>query len=107
MRSENEYSRPFFLLCSTTLSNEAMVPSKLKRHLKKVHPDHKNKPKTYFEKLRSQIQNQAKIMKNFSTVPEKAQIASYQIAQLLAKKKKPHSDLEKLILPSLELLSRP
>src|SRR5699024_2518804 len=101
--SKEDNSLPVCMLCSTTLSNEAMVPSKLRRHFEKKHPLYINKEKSYFENLRSQFYNQAKRFKNLCTVPEKAQIASYKIAQLLAKKKKPHADAENIILPSLEI----
>jgi hypothetical protein len=33
--------------------------------------------------------------------PEKAQITSYKIAQILVKQKKPHSDAETVVYPAL------
>lgn len=101
--SESDNSIPFCLLCSATLSNEAMVPSKLSRHLETKHPEHRNKPKDYFEKIRSNLQKQSKKLKSFCSVSDNAQLASYKIAQLLAKKKKPHADAENIILPALEI----
>ena len=52
--SENHNSLPVCLLCSTNLSNETMVPSNLERHFERNHPEYANKPKAYFENLRSQ-----------------------------------------------------
>lgn len=101
--SESDNSQPVCLLCSATLSNEAMVPSKLKRHFEKNHPEYVKKPRCYFENMHSKSQKQAKRLKTYCTVPENAQIASFKIAQLLARKKKPHSDAENIILPSLEI----
>lgn len=103
MISETDNSLPVCMLCSVTLSNESMVPSKLKRHFEKNHPDYTSKPKSYFENLHSQIKNQAKRLKNYCTIPQKAQLASYKIAQLLAMKKKPHTDAENIILPAMEI----
>jgi zinc finger BED domain-containing protein 5/7/8/9 len=101
--SENDSSLPFCLICSKTLANESMVPSKLHRHLETKHPEMKNKPKMYFDQLRTNLQRQSKQIKVFCSIPKKAQISSYKIAQLLCKNKKPHTDAEKIILPALEI----
>eukprot|EP00106_Octopus_bimaculoides_P021178 XP_014788620.1 PREDICTED: SCAN domain-containing protein 3-like [Octopus bimaculoides] len=84
----------------TTLSNEAMVPSKLQCNLITNHLQHKDKPKEYFEMLKINSKIQSKTLKKFHPIPEKAQITSYKTAQLLAKKKKPHSDAKNIILPA-------
>lgn len=101
--AENDSSLAFCLICSKILANESMVPSKLHRHFETKHPEMIKKPKTYFEQLRTNLQSQSKIIKKFCSIPKKAQIASYKIAQLLAKKKKPHTDAEKIILPALKI----
>lgn len=99
---ENDNSLPLCLVCSVKLSNESMVPSKLQRHFD-THPEFKTKPRSYFEKLRSNAIQQSKKFKSYCTINEKAQLVSYKIAQLLAKTKKPHTDAEKIIMPSLEI----
>ena len=76
---------PFCLICNSALSNEALVPSKLKRHLETKHPDVKEQPKQYFENIRDQQNKQAKKFTNYLKLPEKGLIASYKVAQLLAK----------------------
>lgn len=101
--SEKDELLPFCLMCSTTLSNESMNPSKLKRHLETKHPDHKNKPIIFFETLRSDLQKQSKKLKKFTTVSDQAQFASFKIAQLLAKKKKSHAEAENVIMPALKI----
>ncbi|XP_064091623.1 uncharacterized protein LOC135205189 [Macrobrachium nipponense] len=47
---------PMCLLCMTSLSNESMRPSKLKKHLETAHKDKKDKPLDFFKKLRDEFQ---------------------------------------------------
>jgi len=99
--SDSDEALPFCLLCLKSLSNESMVPSKLQRHLNTSHPLQKDKTIQYFEQLQQERQNQSKKMKKSFSIPARAQITSYQIAQLIAERKKPHSDAEGLILPAM------
>lgn len=45
----NNIERPHCVLCLKTLANASLKPSKLVDHLKKKHPEHINKPQSYFE----------------------------------------------------------
>ena len=76
-----------------------MVPKKLEQHSKQKHSQLKDIIKIYFERLRDNMLNQAKKSKSFTTIPDKARMVSYKIAQMLANKKKSHSDAESIILP--------
>lgn len=67
------------------------------------HQDHKDNPISYFENLRSNLQSQSKKFKKYVTVSDQAQLASFAIAQLIAKKKKPHAEAEEIILPALKI----
>ena len=75
---------PFCLVCKKKLSNEALVPSKLKRHLESSHPEVKNKPISYFELLANQQNKSATSFSKYMKIPEKGLIVSYKIAQLIA-----------------------
>ena len=94
---------PFYLICNSALSNKAVIPSKLKRHLETKHPAVKEQPKKYFENIRAQQNKQAKKFITYLK-PEKGLIAGYKIAQLLAKRKKPHTEAESVIAPALALV---
>ena len=74
---------PFCL--EAAFSNEALVPSKLKRHLVINHPTLKDKPKENFKNSCNSKNKQAKPLTNYIKLPEKGLIVSYTVAQLLAK----------------------
>ncbi|GFT90396.1 zinc finger BED domain-containing protein 5 [Nephila pilipes] len=88
------------IICGDQLSNESMVPSKLKRYLYSSHPSCANKDKQYFKRCLEQNKKQKKFMKSAVTVSEKALEASYHVAKLIARQKKPHTVGETLIKPA-------
>ena len=77
-----------------------MVPSKLIRHLKTKHSTYSGKDKDFFQRIWSQNKKQKQFMKSTFTVTEKAVEASYQVAKLIARQKKPHTIGEELIKPA-------
>ena len=95
---------PYCLICNSALSNESLVPNKLKRHLETNHPGHKEKPREYFEKLATERNHQSKKITTYLKLPEKGLVASYKVAQLLAKRKKAHSEGETIIAPALAIV---
>ncbi|GFT41792.1 zinc finger BED domain-containing protein 5 [Nephila pilipes] len=92
--------RPQCIICGDQLSNESMVPSKLKRYLYSSHPSCANKDKKYFKRCLEQNKIQKKFMKSAVTVSEKALEASFHVAKLIARQKKPHTVGETLIKPA-------
>ena len=96
---------PLCLVCRKELSNSAMVPAKLKRHLDTNHPTLKNKNTTYFRRFLESNKKEVNFMKRATTISQKALKVSYRIAELLAKEKQPHTLAEKVILPACKVIT--
>jgi precorrin-2 methylase len=77
-----------------------MVPSKLNRHLTTKHSHLEKKDKAYFSHLLSSQVKEAKVINNITKTSEKALVASYKVAELIARKMQPHTVAETLILPA-------
>lgn len=96
----DECPLPLCLVCGKKLANSAMVPAKLKRHFITKHTNLQSKKIDYFRRL---LQSQVKEGKQFEKIvkiSDKAQLASYKIAELIAVKLKSHTIAESLILPA-------
>ena len=76
-----------------------MIPSKLIRHLNTKHAVHADENKNYFQRLLSQNKKQECFMKLSFKASEKAVQASYHVAKLIARKKKPKTIGESLLKP--------
>ncbi|CAI6368410.1 unnamed protein product [Macrosiphum euphorbiae] len=92
--------RPWCVVCGEKLSNEAMVPSKLKRNLFTKHSHLIDKNIKYFQRLLNSQNKQSKNMTTIVKISDKSQEASYVVAELVAKTMKPHTIGEQLILPA-------
>lgn len=89
--------RPKCVVCGFVLSNEAMVPSKLKRHFSTKHGHLSEKPLQYFTDLIKLQQKQSKSFVKKYTIADRVQEASYLVAEIIAKEMKPHTIGETLI----------
>ena len=83
-----------------------MVPSKLKRHLQLKHPSLENKLADCFPRLIKHTEKQATFMNRAVKVNEKALKASFHVAELVVKSKKPHAIAESLIFPACKAIVR-
>lgn len=80
---------PMCLLCQHVFSNEAMKPSRLSEHFLKKKFENRNTISNVFKKISSRN--------------DKGLIASYEIAQIIAKCGLAHIYGEKIILPSIRV----
>uniref|UniRef100_A0A8C2IPX6 DUF4371 domain-containing protein n=1 Tax=Cyprinus carpio TaxID=7962 RepID=A0A8C2IPX6_CYPCA len=103
-----EDPRPHCVLYYEILANEAMKPSKLKRHFESKHKDCTDKPVSFFERKRDELeQHMSKNTSQFFMPGEnaKATEASYRVSLLIAKTGKPHSIGETLVKPAAEVMA--
>ena len=91
---------PLCLVCGDTLANESMVPNKLKRHFTSKHSHLSEKPVEYFTELSKLTKKQSALFTKRMKTSEKAQEASYLVAQIIAKNKEPHMVAETTIKES-------
>ncbi|CAI6358915.1 unnamed protein product [Macrosiphum euphorbiae] len=97
---------PECIVCGKMLTNESMVPSKLKRHFIKQHSHLKNKDVHYFRKLLSDQKKEATKFTKKVKVSERAPEASFVVSQMIANNMKGHTIGEKLIKPACKEMVR-
>ena len=90
-----------------TLSNSAMKPSLLKRHLESNHSDKKDQDKSYFQRLIENVKRQC-LDQTGQSYQKSAGIfpAFYEVSLLIAKNMKAHIIAENLVLPATKILVR-
>ena len=96
----NGEEKPQYVICSKVLASENILPNKLKRHLASSHPQFVNKPREFFARKLNDLKKQVSTISQFTQLPSKALLASYQVAYRIAKSKKPYTIAEELILPA-------
>ena len=96
---------PQCVVCMKTLSNSAMKPSLLKRHLESNHSDKKNRDKSYFQRLGENVKRQ-RLDQTGQCYQKSTGIlySSYEISLLIAKNMKAHTIAENLVLPAARIL---
>lgn len=103
---------PLCLFCKKLFAcNEMMAPNKLHRHLesctnyKKIDKEIINS--SYLKIKLDEFKKSQKQIKKFSTDPikEKTTLVSFKLANLIAKKRKPYVEGEKILKPCLELIA--
>lgn len=78
----------------------------MQRHLNTKHPNLAAKPIKFFRRKEGELRGQKKLLTTQTTIPAKAQRASYEVAYLIAQTKKPHTIGETLIKPAAIVMSR-
>jgi len=91
--------QPQCVICSQVLSNAALRPSKLIRHLHTKHGHYKERPRVFFERKAKELSGTQAEMKASTAVDKKLLKISYVVAQKIAQEKKPHTIGETLIMP--------
>ncbi|KAM4604703.1 SCAN domain-containing protein 3-like [Polymixia lowei] len=86
--------------CVLTLSNEALKPSKLRRHLETKHPKLVGKPVDFFKRKENGLQIQKRSIVSLTGNAKCALKASYLVARRVAQSKKAFTIAEELILPA-------
>ena len=66
--------------CGEILSNEALKPLKLQRHLNTKHPGFVGKPKEYFQRKKDRLQTQLNVVTTLTTQSKATLKASYMVA---------------------------
>ncbi len=94
------------IVCEKKLANTAMAPAKLQRHFSTNHSHLSNKTVDYFWRLLDLQQKQRKVFEKEVTISDKAQEASYLVAELVVKKMKSHTIAESLIMPACKIIVR-
>ncbi|XP_058141430.1 SCAN domain-containing protein 3 [Dasypus novemcinctus] len=94
---DGEVLKPQCIICGDVLANEAMKPSKLKRHLYSKHKEISSQPKEFFERKSSELKKQPKQVFNVSHINISALRASYKVALPVAKSKTPYTIAETLV----------
>uniref|UniRef100_A0A8C0VXM4 SCAN domain-containing protein 3 n=1 Tax=Castor canadensis TaxID=51338 RepID=A0A8C0VXM4_CASCN len=94
---DGEVLKPQCIICGDVLANEAMKPSKLKRHLYSKHKEISSQPKEFFERKSNELKRQPKQVFSISHININALRASYKVALPVAKSKTPYTIAETLV----------
>lgn len=86
--TERDEERPVCLLCLKVLAADSMKPSKLKRHLNTLHPDHADKPLEFFQRKLAEYRQQSSRFVKATSANQRALLASYKVAYQIAQCKK-------------------
>lgn len=95
---------PLCLVCGEKLSDCAMLPNKLKRHLQTKHLSLKNKSMYYLVRLLENTGKRATFMSVVTEVNDKAPKVNYLVAELVAESRKSHSVAETSFIPACKAI---
>ena len=81
------------------MANESTVPNKLQRHFTTKHSGLQDKDLNYSQRLLQLQSKQRNVFQKTMTVSERTQLASIEVAEIIAMKSKSHNLAESVILP--------
>ena len=86
------------VICKKTLSNSAMKPNLLKRHLESKQSDKKDRDKSYFQRLGENVKRQRLDQTGQSYQKSNGILyASYEVSLVIVKNMKAHTILPKIL----------
>ena len=95
------------MFCLTIYGNANVAPSKLISHFTKQHSEHQNKFKEFFQSLLAAQKKQSNLfdkqMRLQSTQDKNQLLASLKMSHHMMKVKRPYTELERVVLPCLEI----
>ncbi|KFD60377.1 LOW QUALITY PROTEIN: hypothetical protein M514_27423, partial [Trichuris suis] len=97
------------LICEKTFTNEVKKPSKLIKHLNRMHGDKAGKDLSYFQSLRDSFKKRPRLSSFFSFASSQSSDGlrdSYILSLTTAKSGKPHTIGEQLLLPAMSEVLR-
>ncbi|XP_022249219.1 protein FAM200B-like [Limulus polyphemus] len=82
---DEEDPQPRCIICCDQLANESMRPNKLCHHSETKHPELKDKPLEFFERMLSKLKTGQSVMQRYTKVNEKSLYVFYLISLRIAK----------------------
>ena len=101
----NAAPQPECLICSNRLSNSALVPAKLQRHLEANHPAYETKTISYFKHMKSSVRKQKDSFLGAVKTDQDLLLTSYRLSHYILKTKKPFTLGEEVIKPALQIVA--
>ena len=93
------------LICYKRLSNSALVPAKLQRHLEVNHAAYETKTISFFKHMKSSVRKQKDSFLGAVKTDQDLLLTSYQLSHHILKTKKPFTLGEKVIKPALQIVA--
>lgn len=98
---DNGTMKPQCVVCMKVLTSESFKKSQLKKHLDNLHSHLASKPREYFANLEISVKRQRLNSNLFGTFDQRsASRASFEVAWLIARNKKPYTIGEDLVKPA-------
>lgn len=98
---DNGTMKPQCVVCMKVLTSESFKKSQLKKHLDNLHSHLSSKPREYFANLEISVKRQRLNSNLFGTFDQRsASRASFEVAWLIARNKKPYTIGEDLVKPA-------